>query len=80
MKDLWVVDNRRIIYFVLFNLRVKDQFCTLIITNWIYQWGSDLNFVPKASKKSSSKGKSWNGYRTFVRRVNKIKQNFSGGG
>ena len=57
MKELWVVDNPRIIYFMLFNLRVRDLFCMLIITSWRYQWGSDLNFALKASKKSSNRGK-----------------------
>ena len=51
MKELWVVDNPKIIYFMLLNLRVRDLFCMLIITSWRYQWGSDLNFALKASKK-----------------------------
>ena len=59
MKELWVVDNPRIIYFVLFYLRVRDLFCMLIITSWRYQWGSDLNFALKASKKNPIGGKSW---------------------
>ena len=29
----------------------------LIITSWRCQWGSDLSFALKASKKSSNKGK-----------------------
>ena len=57
MKELWVVDNPRIIYFILFNLRVRDLFCILIITSWRCQWGSDRNFALKASKKSSNKRK-----------------------
>ena len=58
MKELWVVDNPRIIYFMLFNLSVRDLFCMLIITSWRYQWGSDLNFALKASKKVPIGGKA----------------------
>ena len=57
MKELWVVENPRIIYFMLFNLRVRDLFCILIITSWRYQWGNDLDFALKALNKSSNRGK-----------------------
>ena len=76
MKKLWVVDNPRIIYTVLLNLRVSDLFCSLIITNWKYQWGSDQNFAQKASKKVPIRAKSCYDVRTLVPRVNKTKHNF----
>ena len=42
---------------MLFNLRVRDLFCILIITSWRCQWEARLNFPLKALKKSSNKGK-----------------------
>ena len=42
---------------MLFNLRVRDLFCILIITSWRCQWEARLNFALKALKKSSNKGK-----------------------